>query len=92
MVSSLLISCGKPFIDLLHNYSSNRQYRVSQELHSADVLIFLDSNSAKESKWVSWELKEAQNLNIPIVRIGIDNSMSPDEFEKAIREKLDFIM
>jgi len=91
MVSSLLISCGKPFIDLLHNNSSNRQFRVSQELDAADVLIFLDSNSAKESKWVNWELKQAQNLNIPIVRIRIDNNMSLEKFEEAIRENLNFI-
>jgi hypothetical protein len=92
MVSGLLMSCGKPFIDHLHNNSSNRQFRVSQELHSADVLIFLDSNSAKESKWVCWELKQAQNLNIPIIRIRIDNNMSLDEFENAIKENLCFII
>jgi hypothetical protein len=88
-VSNTLTFYGKPFIDLLHNDSPNRQFRINQELHSADILLFLNSASAKHSKWVKWELKQAQDLDLHVIPIGVDNYMNPDQLGRIIKEEIE---
>ena len=84
-ISNLLTSCGRPFVDLLHNDSPDRQFRVERELYSADILLLLESSSVKDSRWVLWELQQAQNLDIPIIRIRVDNYINYEQIRNNIK-------
>jgi len=89
-VSNQLNASDKSFIDILHNDSKNSQSRVEKELHSADILLLLDSDSIKDSSWVNWELQQAKVLGIPIIKIQVDNCVDLEQVSNDIRESLKF--
>ncbi|MFA1562978.1 TIR domain-containing protein [Aliivibrio fischeri] len=66
---------GKPFIDLIHNDSEDKQARVESELKESNILLLLRTNSIQYSKWVKWEVTTALNLGIPIKMINVENMM-----------------
>lgn len=66
---------GIPFIDLLHNDSSDKQKRVEDELSNSNLFVLLESESIKSSKWVRWEVDKANSLGIPIKKIRIVNDI-----------------
>lgn len=66
---------GKPFIDLLHNDSLDKQRRVEDELDNSNLFVLLKSESIKSSKWVEWEVDKANSLGIPIKIIRIVNNI-----------------
>ncbi|HIF9214741.1 TPA: TIR domain-containing protein [Photobacterium damselae] len=66
---------GKPFIDLLHNDSSDKQKRVEEELDNSNLFVLLESESIESSIWVRWEVDKANSLGIPIIKIRIVNDI-----------------
>ncbi|TKG89256.1 toll/interleukin-1 receptor domain-containing protein [Puteibacter caeruleilacunae] len=65
-VESFLQAYGRPFIDLLHNNSENKQLRVETELTESDCLILINTKDAKKSEWVNKELSIAIKNGIPV--------------------------
>lgn len=57
------------FIDMLHNDSKNPQQRIIEELKSSDVVFLLKTKKVFTSKWVLFEIKLANEFNIPIVKV-----------------------
>ncbi|MGF1878798.1 TIR domain-containing protein [Photobacterium frigidiphilum] len=66
---------GRPFIDLLHNDSIDKQKRVEDELDNSNLFVLLESESIQSSKWVRWEVNKANSLGIPIKAIKIVNDI-----------------
>ena len=69
MVSSVLSSYGPCYIDLLDNDAVEKQRHVELMLSRAQLLILINSKSIGQSKWVQWEIGEAQRNGIPIITI-----------------------
>lgn len=67
---------GETYIDLLHNDSDNKQERVKEELMCSDVLVLINSESVKKSKWVNWEIEMAEINSIPMVILTPDFTLS----------------
>ena len=65
-IKDILDVFGKPFIDLLHNDSFNKQNRIEKELAKSDCLILINTIKTKESEWVIKELSIANQRRIPI--------------------------
>ena len=87
------LSCfGNVFIDLLNNDSVDKQKRIVTELNICDLLVLIESASSNCSEWVRFELRTANELNIPIVILpvnSIDNLTSAD-LEHKLRPSLSF--
>ncbi len=60
---------GSPYIDLMHNNSSDKQGYVEFKLSESNMVVLLLSDSIWESKWVQWELNEAKSLGIPVLEV-----------------------
>lgn len=58
----------KPFIDLLHNDSVDRQSRVYMELLNSDFLLLIKTNETFKSEWVRREISMANKMKIPIIK------------------------
>jgi hypothetical protein len=86
-ISEILKSHGVPFIDVIHNDSSNRQSRVKKELDSADIVLLLKSKSIEKSKWVSWEINRAKSQDIPIIQVPINSFVNREYLNKMIDYK-----
>lgn len=78
LVADALSLVGRPFVDLLHNDSDDKQARVEQELSNANVLLLLETESVERSPWVQWELKSAKCLGIPIKTLSFFGGL-PDK-------------
>lgn len=83
-IASLLSSYGIPFIDWIHNNSINPQARVEWELENSDILLLLDSSSIESSAWVKWEVQQALALQIPVLAVKLDASVSHQRLCEAI--------
>jgi hypothetical protein len=64
---------GNPFIDLLHNKSTQRQSRVMRELETSDLLLLIDCAEVDDSGWVRIEIDRALQLNIPIIKMPLND-------------------
>ncbi len=78
-VAETLERIGKPYVDLIHNDSVDKQSRVERELMSSSLLFLLESYSIQESPWVKWELDNARRLGIPIKSIDVSQGMPSEE-------------
>lgn len=67
--SEVISEYGAHYIDLLHNYSPNKQQHVELMLSQASCLVLLESKSIQKSEWIQWELNEASLKGISIIRI-----------------------
>ena len=56
-----------PFIDLLHNNSTNPQQKIYEELLDTDILLLLETPEVYNSPWVNLELLIAKSCNKHIV-------------------------
>ncbi|GAD79475.1 TIR domain-containing protein [Vibrio ezurae] len=70
-VQESLTPLGKPYIDLIHNDSLDKQARVEHELTQSDIVLLLNSASIQSSPWVRWEIDTAEQLGIPVKRVDI---------------------
>lgn len=74
-----------PFIDVIHNKSTERQKKVIDELLSSKMIILLKTKSFRNSKWVNYEINLAKYFNIPIKGILIKNmNLNDIIFDKII--------
>jgi MTH538 TIR-like domain (DUF1863). len=74
------------FRDLIDiNVGENAQDIIEKKLKKSDIVIFLDTPKAGESRWITKELEMAFALNIPIVwiRIGDLKNREPLKFNPA---------
>lgn len=85
--SEVLCTYGNFYIDLLHNDSKDKQAYVVHMLSQSNVLVLIESFSVKESRWVQWELREADRLKIPVLYVPAIGNQK--EIIKNIRFKLD---
>lgn len=77
---------GEVYIDLLHNDNSvEPQRKVMEELISSDILIVLNTNSIKRSKWVTFELKEAKEKKLHVLFLDLEDIWD-DNFD--LQEKI----
>ena len=87
LLSKIAININKYnscYIDLLHNNSRNKQKRVEDELHKANFLVFLKSESASKSIWVQRELELAIKNNIKILEIIVDKLKTESEINQLV--------
>lgn len=68
---------GKPFIDLIHNDSLDKQARVLNELVNSDIFVLLKTKETLNSEWVEKEVSIADEIEIPILEF---------EYELLIKE------
>lgn len=87
MVSSVLLNYGSHYIDLLHNEASEKQRHVERMLFNSQLIILIRSRSIEKSKWVQWELNEANRIGIPIIEVQA--SINPTETIRNLEYKLD---
>ncbi|MDP2500741.1 hypothetical protein BCT47_00275 [Vibrio splendidus] len=78
-VAETLERIGKPYVDVIHNDSADKQSRVERELMSSSLVFLLESSSIQESPWVKWELDNARRLGIPIKSIDVSQGMPSAE-------------
>ena len=75
-VEEILSSFGNPYIDILHNNSSNPQEYVIKKLQDSTVLCALITPKYFKSNWVQIELYIATQKGMPIIAIDlISNSI-----------------
>jgi hypothetical protein len=66
ILHSILIEIGDPFIDLIHNKSSDAQVNVMNNLNKSDAFIVCLTDNYLDSEWTRAELKQAYKMSIPI--------------------------
>ena len=86
-VSDVVSEYGRPFIDLIHNDSDDKQAYVERKLLSSDLVLLLLTDSINQSKWVQWELAKAKNNKIPVITVPINSEVYSDYLDD-IRAKL----
>lgn len=62
---------GEPYVDVLHNRSSDRQAHVDDKLNHAGLLVACITPGFLDSEWVQYELAIATRRGIPIVALSI---------------------
>lgn len=72
----ILLNFGNPYIDILHNNSSNPQEYVIKMLQESTVICALITPKYFKSTWVQIELYIAAQKGIPVISIDlISNSI-----------------
>lgn len=73
-VEKKLKKFGDIYIDLLHNDNHiEPQKKVINKLNESHLLIVINSENIKNSKWVNIELEIAKEKNIKTIYVNIDD-------------------
>jgi hypothetical protein len=75
---------GVPYIDVLHNRSSDRQRFVQHMLSSADALLACITGGFFQSPWVRFEIAMGLKRNIPIVFLDL---RSQEDFVSSLESR-----